>query len=221
MNEGVKMNQILETSPFIYESQVKPILPNRAKKNFLIFFIFSVSICIILLFYLFFSFIIRKHQEQETLLLKEKYNLSSLYPSIQNSDTLSLSDTISIIGLIEIPSIHISYPILDRSNEDLLKISICRFSGPLPNRIGNMCLAGHNYRNTSMFSKLNQLEKGDSIYITDLNHVRLEYKIYDKFKVDENNLECTINTPDVQVTLITCREINNKERIVLKAKMKG
>lgn len=215
------MNQILETNSFVYESLSKKLLLDRAKKTYLFIFILSISICIIILFYLFFSFIIRNHQKHETLLLKEKYNLLSLYHPTQNNVALQLSDTISIIGLIEIPSIHISYPILDKSSKDLLKISICRFSGPLPNRIGNLCLAGHNYRNTSMFSKLNQLENGDSIFITDLNNVRLEYIIYDKLRVDENNLECTADTSDVQVTLITCREINNKERIVLKAKMKG
>ena len=41
-----------------------------------------------------------------------------------------------------------------------------------------------------------------------------------KFKVKENNLDCTKNTLDTQITLITCNDSNNKERIVIKAKVK-
>lgn len=102
-----------------------------------------------------------------------------------------------------------------------MKVSVCRFSGPLPNRIGNMCIAGHNYNNTLMFSKLSKLNIGDSIYITDLNNSRLEYIIYSKFKVKQNNLNCTEDTNNVEITLITCNESNNSERIVVKAKVKG
>ena len=91
----------------------------------------------------------------------------------------------------------------------------------MPNKIGNLCIAGHNYKSSSMFSKLHKLNIGDSIFITDLNNVRLEYVVYDKFKVKQNNLECTKSSNNVEVTLITCNDNNNKERVVIKAKMKG
>ena len=71
-----------------------------------------------------------------------------------------------------------------------------------------------------MFSKLYKLNINDSIYITDLNNVKLEYVIYKKFKVKENNLDCIANTSNIEVTLITCNERNNSERIVVKAKVK-
>ena len=180
----------------------------------------SISVCAILLQYLLFSYISKHNQNKKMANIKASYNISSLYPSIDNYATIRLSNDISIIGLIEIPSINISYPILSNSSEDLLKISVCRFSGPLPNRIGNMCIAGHNYRNNMMFSKLHKLNINDSIYITDLNNVRLEYIVYDKFKVKQNDLNCTSSTNIIEITLITCNDNNNSERIVIKAKVK-
>ena len=152
---------------------------------------------------------------------KNKYSINTLYSESSSYEAIKLSDSISIIGLIEIPKISISYPILKESNSELLKISVCRFSGPMPNKIGNLCIAGHNYKSNSMFSKLHKLNIGDSIFITDLNNVKLEYVVYDKFKVKQNNLECTKSSNNVEITLITCNDNNNKERVVIKAKMKG
>ena len=43
----------------------------------------------------------------------------------------------------------------------------------------------------------------------------------DKIKVKETNLECLKNTDNIQVTLITCNDNNNSERIVIKTKVKG
>ena len=73
----------------------------------------------------------------------------------------------SVIGIIKIDSIKISYPILSKINDDLLKISPCRFYGPMPNQIGNLCIAAHNYNDNRFFSKLDKLQNNDIIYIYD------------------------------------------------------
>lgn len=222
------MNQILITKnndinydAFLYNSNYLINKKSENRKKYLIIFLISIIICIIILIYFIFSFFQKINEKNQTNLLKEKYNINSLYSKNNNYSTLKLSNDISIIGLIEIPKISISYPILSNSNENLLKISVCRFSGPLPNRVGNMCIAGHNYNNTLMFSKLNKLNIGDSIYISDLNNTKLEYVIYNKFRVKQNNLNCTENTNNVEITLITCNDNNNSERLVIKAKVKG
>ena len=150
------------------------ITRKKIKKNYLLVFFLSISICIIITFYLLYSYFSKINERKQTNILKDKYNLTTLYSSNEQYNAIKLSNEISIIGLIEIPSLNISYPILSNSSENLLKISVCRFSGPLPNRIGNLCIAGHNYRNNMMFSKLYKLNINDSIYITDLNNVKLE-----------------------------------------------
>ena len=71
-----------------------------------------------------------------------------------------------------------------------------------------------------MFSKIDQLNKNDSIYISDLNKNRIEYIIYDKYITNENNLTCTNKSKDIEITLVTCNKNNNRKRIIIKAKMK-
>ena len=222
------MNQILITkneninySNYLYNTDAFIYKEIKSKQKYFIVFLFSIIISIIILIYFICSFFYKLNEQNQTNLLKEKYNINTLYSANRNYDTLKLSNDISIIGLIEIPDINVSYPILSNSAENLLKISVCRFSGPLPNRIGNLCIAGHNYNNTLMFSKLNKLNLGDNIYITDLNNTKLEYVIYNKFKVKENNLRCTESSNNIEITLITCNDNNNSERIVVKAKVKG
>ena len=217
------MNQILQTKEnyYFYENLIlTKISKEKKQKRYLFIFYLSIIICIIILTYLLYSFFSKLNERKQTNILKEKYDITTLYSSNNEYTAIKLSNDISIIGLIEIPLLNISYPILSNSTEELLKISVCRFSGPLPNRTGNLCIAGHNYKNTLMFSKLHKLNINDSIFITDLNNVRLEYIIYEKYTVKENNLNCTTNTNDMQITLITCNDYNNSERIVLKAKVK-
>lgn len=210
------MNQILITIDDLnYQKQFK------YKKFYLSLLITFITLCVIILFYLLFSYIAKIIQIQETNLLRYKYNIHTLYTSATTYSSIKFSNNISMVGLIEIPKINISYPIIENTNEDLLKISVCKFSGPLPNRIGNLCIAGHNYKNNSMFSKLHKLNIGDSFYITDLNNTELKYTIYDKYVVEENNLECLKNSNAVEVTLITCYNLNNSKRLVIKAKTEG
>lgn len=215
------MNQILITNEknyfdYFYENKNKKI-----KKSYLLSLILSLVLAFAILFYLILSSFIQLNQNQKTNNIKDKYNIASLYLKNDNYEAVKLSSNISIIGLIEIPKLDISYPILENSSEDLLKISVCRFSGPLPNRNGNLCIAGHNYKNSLMFSKLAKLEINDSIFITDLNNVKIEYVVYNKYKTSGNNLACTKQTVNTEITLITCNDNNNSERIVVKAKMKG
>lgn len=215
------MNQILITKNDNVQSVEHLCINSKNRKNYILVFILSISFCIIILIYLLYSIFSKLNEKNTTSLLKNKYNILTLYPANNSYDTLKLSNDISIIGLIEIPKIDISYPILSNSTENLLKISVCRFSGPLPNRNGNLCIAGHNYKNTLMFSNLHKLNINDSIYITDLNNTKLEYLVYDKFKVKESNLTCIQSSNNVEITLITCNSNNNNERIVIKAKVKG
>jgi len=217
------MNQILFTNDNLIYNDISEIsnIYNKNIKKYTSIFFFSITCSILLLLYSLFSSFSIATENSKTNILKNKYIISSLYQEDANYTTVKLLNNISVIGLIEIPKINISYPIIENVNKDLLKISVCRFSGPLPNRIGNLCIAGHNYKNNLMFSKLHLLNIGDSIYIEDLNGTKLEYIVYNKFVVDENNLDCMQDTNNIEITLITCNNRNNNERLVIKAKMKG
>ena len=123
------------------------------------------------------------------------------------------------IGVVNIPSINVNYPILSTYSDSLLKIAPCKFHGPNPNEVGNLCIAGHNYRNTKFFSKVPKLELGDIIEITDLGGNTVQYAVYDKFIVNPDELECTTQLTGGrrEITLITCTD-DNKQRHIIKAR---
>jgi len=123
------------------------------------------------------------------------------------------------IGVINIPSINVNYPILSTYSDALLKIAPCKFHGPNPNEVGNLCIAGHNYRNSKFFSKVPKLENGDIIEITDLGGNTVTYAVYDKFIVNPDELECTsqLTGGRREITLITCTD-DNKQRHIVKAR---
>ncbi len=123
------------------------------------------------------------------------------------------------IGVINIPSIKVNYPILSTYSDALLKISPCKFHGPNPNEVGNLCIAGHNYKNSKFFSKVPNLKNGDKIEIKDLSGRTITYSVYDKFIVDPDELECTsqLTNGKREVTLITCTN-DNKRRYIIKAR---
>jgi len=140
------------------------------------------------------------------------------YEPISNKYKAKNGKTYNIVGIIEIPEIDLEYPILSKTTDALLKISVCKFWGPDPNEVGNLCIAGHNYTNTRAFSKAYKLKKGDMIYITDLSGRKVKYKIYSHFVVKASNTEPTsqITHGKKEVTLITCTN-GVKERRIIKA----
>lgn len=132
------------------------------------------------------------------------------------------------IAQIDIPKINVHYPILCTIGnqytwtDELLKISPCYFHGAEPNQVGNFCIAGHNYRNTKFFSKVPTLVAGDIIKITDLTNTTMEYEVYDKYTVDDQNVDCTSQRTDgkTEITLITCTN-DSKYRVIVKARKVG
>ena len=129
------------------------------------------------------------------------------------------------VAVIEIPKINITYPIIyskdtsDKTIEELLKISVVKYWGPDANEQGNFCIVGHNYHNKRFFSKAATLKNGDIIYITDTNNRTLEYKVYDNYIVEPNDLKCTsqLTNGATDITLITCT-MTGKHRTIIKAR---
>ena len=140
------------------------------------------------------------------------------FTGTKNTYTASNGKTYEIVGNVKIPSINVDYPILSETSDDLLKVSVCKFWGSNPNQIGNLCIAGHNYRNKRFFSKVPTLKVGDIIEITDLNKNTLKYSVYDKYTVDPTDTSCTsqITNGKKIVTLITCTD-DSKQRVIVQA----
>lgn len=199
----------------------KDVKPPTYKLQFMI----SIIVTIIFLSFLFWKLYQNHSQEKIAKELLNTYQLTTLYSDVQTYKTSKTSNIQSknipfVIGMIKIDKIDLNYPILSNSTDELLKISICRFDGPLPNEEGNLCIAGHNYLNNRFFSRLDELKIGDEIEIYGLSGEKQEYKIFRKYEVDSNDLSCTSqDTGNTKmVTLLTCDNVNQDKRLVLQGK---
>lgn len=124
-----------------------------------------------------------------------------------------------VVGIINIPRINIEYPILEKTNKESLKLSITKFWGEKINQKGNVVLAGHNNLNNKMFGKIDKLENGDIIELTDSQMVTVKYQVFDKYVIDPNDIDCIfpIDENTREITLITCTN-RDKNRLVVKAR---
>ena len=124
-----------------------------------------------------------------------------------------------VVGIINIPKINIEYPILEKTNKESLKLSTTKFWGEKKNQKGNVVLAGHNNLNNKMFGKIDRLENGDIIELTDSQMVTVKYQVFDKYVIDPNDIDCIfpIDENTREITLITCTN-RDKNRLVVKAR---
>ena len=155
-----------------------------------------------------------------------KNSLDSITEAIENNNTINEATSTdmkfkgyNVEGIIEIPKINIKYPIIDHTDEKTMKVSVTKFWGPKPNEIGNYTIAGHNNRDGTMFGKTKRLKIGDVIKITGLNNQTIEYKIFDIYSIDPNNVSIvnSVNSDTREVTLITCTN-GHKNRLITKAR---
>lgn len=218
------MNQILYSKDTFSSQNIEQNHNNKKshlKKYFLKFqFFICLFACIgVSAYYLFYLYNNDKKEKLSEKLV-DNFNITNLYNDNNYTATKTLYETNNnsfyVIGLIEIPSININYPILSTINDDLLKIAPCRFYGPMPNEIGNMCIAAHNYNSYKFFSKIKNLKNGDIINIYDLSGRKISYAVYNSFEIDSNDLSCTNQQTNEkkELTLLTCNNIKNRRRVV-------
>lgn len=126
------------------------------------------------------------------------------------------------IGIVNIPKLNITYPILSNTTDELMKVAPCKFHGSNPNEVGNLCIIAHNYRRKGVFfSDVPTLENGDIIEIQDLSQKTVQYEVYDVHTVSPDDTSDTTQKTDGrrEVTLITCTN-DSKERVIVRCKEK-
>lgn len=202
------MNQILCTK-----------IKNKNKTFFKIQFTVSIIILIILLGSIFYYILYLQKQEKLSNSLIGNYSIYQLYSNYSQSNiSNNISSESEIFGIIEIPKINVYYPVFSHLNEELLKISPCKFYGDSPEINGNICIAGHNYNNSMFFSNLFLLNLDDNIYLYDNSGQKYVYKVFKSYEVNESDLSPIFdyNQSSKELTLITCNNLNNN-RLVVKA----
>lgn len=126
------------------------------------------------------------------------------------------------IGVVKIPKLNITYPILSQTTDALMKVAPCKFHGASPNEVGNLCIIAHNYRRKGVFfSDVPDLENGDIVEIQDLSQRTIQYEVYDVHIVMPDNVSDTSQKTNgrKEVTLITCTD-NSEQRVIVRCKEK-
>jgi len=151
--------------------------------------------------------------EQEEIIIEEDDEL------ITKEYTASDGKTYEIVAILYIPTLEIEYPVFSSTSTELLKVSLNKYWGPNPNRVGNFCIIGHNYNDEKFFGKLHNIGIGHFIYLTDMTGKTIQYKVYDTYIVDPSDTSCTSQLTDgkKEITLITCTK-DFKQRFIVKAR---
>lgn len=232
------MNQILVTEK-IY---VTPELKKKKKIYKIEFFLSIILICLFSSYYIHAAYDRDKSEEVSQMILTEIKDNNIKEYCDNDPIIIILDDNLSnnkqkeeklekeiyidnviypIESIIKIPKIGINYPVISKTSEELLKISVNKFHGPNPNEVGNYCIVGHNYLNDKMFSRLDELKNGDIVELKDLSGKIIQYRVYDKYIVNPTDTSCTSQrTKDGkklgfrEITLITCANYGTQRLIV-------
>ena len=125
------------------------------------------------------------------------------------------------IGIIEIKSLHLKYPIFEGAGAEQLNIGI----GHLPETAGllekgNCVLAGHNgSRRGTFFTNLSSIQIGAEVRITDKKMVTHTYVVVDTGIAGPYDASVRAESDDECVTLFTCA-YHGTQRFVCRCKLK-
>lgn len=110
------------------------------------------------------------------------------------------------IGILDLPTLNLSLPILADWDEAKLKIAPCRQEGSVEEN--DLVIAGHNYRRH--FQYLYKLQIGDTIRFTDMNGNITTYTVQQMRTLDATDVDTVLNS-EHDLVLYTCT-YSGKER---------
>jgi len=109
------------------------------------------------------------------------------------------------IGHIVVPAIGVNRYVVQGVDEQDLQMGPGHYPGtPLPGQVGNVGIAGHRTTFGAPFFRLNELRKGDLIYLTDLSGITWVYSVQRSWVVYPNDVAVLGPTRGAELTLTTC-----------------
>lgn len=120
-----------------------------------------------------------------------------LYPDM-SMPTIEI-DNRQYVGILRIPSVSISVPVLSQWSDEELKIAPCRYAGSVYQN--NMVIAAHNY--SSHFGRLGRVSMGDEVTFMDAAGNVFRYKVAD-IEVLQPNDTADMVSGEWALTLFTC-----------------
>lgn len=114
------------------------------------------------------------------------------------------------IGVLSIPTIDISLPVLSRLSKSGLKAAPCRYVGSA--YLDSMVIAAHNYK--AHFGKLKELRIGDRLSFTDADGNIFYYEVGEIEILAPDAME-EMTDSDWDLTLFTCT-LGGKNRVTVR-----
>lgn len=114
------------------------------------------------------------------------------------------------IGVLDIPALSLSLPVMDNWSYPKLKKAPCRYSGSF--LTDDMIIAGHNYKRH--FGQLSRLRQGDTITFTDVDGFVYTYQVEDIETLAGTDIE-DMKSGKWDLTLFTCT-YGGKSRVTVR-----
>lgn len=161
-------------------------------------------------------------ENNNQIVLQEHFEIENIKQEVKEYPKVQIAEEYkgyAVGSKLEIPKINLETYVLQKYSESALNVSVTKFWGASPNEVGNFCIAGHNFQRKNMFHNLKDLKIGDKLFIEDNDIGKVEYEIYDLYKVVPEDVSCLSQETNGrrEVTLITCTN-DSKKRIIVKAK---
>ncbi len=116
------------------------------------------------------------------------------------------------IGVLEIPSLSLSLPVLSTWSDAGLRLAPCRYQGSASR--GDLIIAAHNYRRH--FGTLRRLSAGDAVFFTDAAGNRFAYAVSYTEQL-AGTAVAEMAAGDWDLTLFTCTA-GGKDRLAIRCK---
>ena len=114
------------------------------------------------------------------------------------------------IGVLEIPSLGLTLPVMSEWSYPRLKTAPCRYTGSA--YLGNLIIAAHNYR--SHFGNLKELCEGDVVRFTDMDGNVFSYEVVFLEVLQPTDVD-EMESGDWDLTLFTCT-VGGKSRVTVR-----
>ena len=122
-----------------------------------------------------------------------------------------------VIGVVSLPDLGLSMPVLADYTQDLLAVAPCRYTDDLALEPGQLVVAGHNYR--THFGRLGELAPGSRITWQNLDGVTYTYTVTEITEIDAGDREA-LEQGDWDLTLFTC-DVTRTRRILVRAALEA
>ena len=113
------------------------------------------------------------------------------------------------IGVVEIPALSLTLPVISECDDEKLKITPCRYMGSA--YTNDLILSGHSYK--THFRYIRTLDIGNSVIFTDMDGNRFEYEVCGIEVIPETNVE-QMEVGEWDLSLFTCTYDGNSRHTV-------